>query len=106
MRTGAAGFIVPFMFIFENSLLMIGEWPVILSSSVTACIGVIALAGALHGYFLKPVQPWERVLLFAAALLMIKPGLVTDAIGAAILAVVLVNSWLSRPRVAPHDLRD
>ncbi|HEX9569361.1 MAG TPA: TRAP transporter fused permease subunit, partial [Rhodospirillales bacterium] len=106
VRTGAAGFIVPFMFIFENSLLMIGEWPVILSSFVTACIGVIALAGALHGYFLKPVQTWERVLLFAAALLMIKPGLVTDAIGAAILAVVLVNSWLARPRVAPHDLRD
>ncbi|MGH6662598.1 MAG: TRAP transporter permease [Rhodospirillales bacterium] len=106
VRTGAAGFIVPFMFIFENSLLMIGEWPVILSSFVTACIGVIALAGALHGYFLKPVQTWERVLLFAGALLMIKPGLVTDAIGAAILAVVLVNSWLARPRVAPHDVRD
>jgi len=106
VRTGAAGFIVPFMFIFENSLLMIGDWPDILSSFVTACIGVIALAGALHGYFLKPMQMWERVLLFAAAILMIKPGLITDAIGAAILAIILINSWLARPRAAPRDVRD
>jgi TRAP transporter 4TM/12TM fusion protein len=106
VRTGAAGFIVPFMFIFENSLLMIGDWPVILSSFVTACIGVIALAGSLHGYFLKPMQMWERVLLFAAAVLMIKPGLVTDLIGAAILAVVLTGSWLARPRAARRDAGD
>jgi len=106
VRTGAAGFIVPFMFIFETSLLMIGDWPEILSSFVTACIGVIALAGSLHGYFLKPVQMWERVLLFAAAILMIKPGLLTDAIGAAILAAVLINSWLARPRAVRRDMGD
>jgi TRAP transporter 4TM/12TM fusion protein len=98
VRVGAAGFIVPFMFIFEPSLLMIGSWPEILSVFVTASIGVIALAGSLHGYFLGPIRIWERALLLAAALLMIKPGLITDMIGAAILAVLVGGQWLLRSR--------
>ncbi|MGA0024106.1 MAG: TRAP transporter permease, partial [Burkholderiales bacterium] len=49
VRVGAAGFIVPFMFIFEPSLLMIGEWHVILQSFTTAAIGTICLAAGLFG---------------------------------------------------------
>ena len=68
VRVGAAGFIVPFMFVFSPSLLMMGEWNVVVLAVVTACIGVIGLAGALHGYFLMPVATWERVLMLAAAI--------------------------------------
>jgi TRAP-type uncharacterized transport system fused permease subunit len=45
VRVGAAGFIVPFMFMFEPSLLMIGAWHEILQSFVTAAIGTVCLAG-------------------------------------------------------------
>jgi TRAP transporter 4TM/12TM fusion protein len=106
VRVGAAGFIVPFMFIFEPSLLMIGPWTEILSVFVTACIGVIALAGALHGFFLKRLQLWERGLMLCAALLMIKPGLVSDALGAAALALVMLNNWLVRPKPAAREAGD
>ncbi|MBS1217604.1 MAG: transporter fused permease subunit [Proteobacteria bacterium] len=96
VRVGAAGFIVPFMFIFEPSLLMIGEWHEILHSFVTATIGTICLAAGLFGYLFRIARPWERVLLVIAAVLLIKPGLVTDLIGAAALAVVVFNQLVIR----------
>jgi TRAP transporter 4TM/12TM fusion protein len=96
MRVGAAGFIVPFMFVFEPSLLMIGAWHDILQASVTAIIGTICLAGGLFGYFLRETRMWERAALVAAAVLLIKPGLVTDLIGAALLALVVVVQLASR----------
>ena len=94
VRVGAAGFVVPFMFVFETSLLMIGDWFTILTSCISATIGVICLAAGLHGYLFRETKMWERLLLVAAAILLIKPGLVTDAIGIVLLAVVSANQRL------------
>ena len=96
VRIGAAGFIVPFMFVFEPSLLMIGEWHVILHSFTTATIGTICLAGGLFGYLFREARPWERLLLLIAAFMLIKPGLITDLIGFGLLAVVLFSHLVLR----------
>ena len=100
VRVGAAGFIVPFMFIFEPSLLMIGDWWTILSSVTTASIGVICLAGGLHGYFWRATSMWERTFLVGAAVMLIKPGLVTDFIGLGLLGLVLLNQVVINPAKA------
>ncbi len=100
MRVGAAGFIVPFMFVFEPSLLMIGDWFSILTSTISATIGVISLAAGLHGYLFRPVWLWERIALVTAAVLLIKPGYVTDAIGLMLLLSVIVNQKLISPAKA------
>ena len=39
MRIGAAGFIVPFMFVYEPALLMIGDWPTIIWRFVASSFG-------------------------------------------------------------------
>ena len=96
MRVGAAGFVVPFMFVFETSLLMIGDWFTILTSFISATVGVICLAAGLHGYFLREVTLWERLFLLTAALLLIKPGYITDAIGLVLLALVLFSQMVLR----------
>ncbi len=97
VRVGAAGFIVPFMFVFETSLLMIGDWFTIATSFVSATIGVICLAAGLHGYLLREVRWWERLLLLAAAVLLIKPGFITDGIGLCLLATVIINQKFISP---------
>ncbi|MEO7742561.1 MAG: TRAP transporter permease [Usitatibacter sp.] len=91
VRLAAPVYIVPFMFIYEPSLLMIGDWFPIVTSAVSACIGVMCFAAALQGYLLTNARLWERAALLAAALLLIKPGLVTDAIGLALLAAVFTS---------------
>ncbi len=106
VRVGAAGFIVPFMFIFEPSLLMIGEWQVILQSFVSATIGTICLAAALFGYLFRVARPWERGVLLIAALLLIKPGLLTDLGGlACVLAVAFSQLVLRRHEPPPMPVQ-
>ena len=105
VRIGAAGFIVPFMFVFEPSLLMIGAWHDILHSFITATIGTICLAGGLFGYFYRIAHAWERVLLLCAALLLIKPGILTDIAGLVLLAVVLINQMYVRRHEPKNDAR-
>jgi len=103
VRIGSAGFIVPFMFIYEPSLLMIGDWQTILSSFVTATIGCILLAAGLFGYLLRTALLWERVVLVVAALLLVKPGWITDLIGIVLLALVLASQVFIKTKGAKHE---
>ncbi|MEP6679621.1 MAG: TRAP transporter fused permease subunit, partial [Betaproteobacteria bacterium] len=91
MRLAAPAYIIPFMFIYEPSLLLIGDVPTSLLSSITAMVGVFCLAAGLQGYLLRPAPWWE----LAAAILLIKPGLVTDSIGLALLAAVILLQKLT-----------
>ncbi len=50
-------------------------------SILTSIVGVICLGAGIIGYFFKKAPIHERLLLFAAALLLINPGLLTDLIG-------------------------
>ncbi len=100
VRIGAAGFIVPFMFVYEPALLMIGDWPAILLATFTATVGCVTLAAGLFGYLVRPCVAWERAVLIVAALLLIVPGWITDLIGFALLAAVLAIQLLSASRRA------
>jgi TRAP transporter 4TM/12TM fusion protein len=96
VKLGLTGYIIPFMFVFAPSLLLIGPWPVVLLAVVTATIGVTCLAGGLHQHFLLgPARWWERVALLVAALVLIKPGWASDLVGLALIALVLASQhWL------------
>ncbi|MFH1491429.1 MAG: TRAP transporter permease, partial [Pseudomonadota bacterium] len=90
LKIGATGFIVPYMFVYGPSLLMIGSPGRILLSVITASIGVIVLSASLMGWFFREAKLGERGLLLAASILLIKPGLYTDGIGLLILAFVFL----------------
>ena len=102
VKLGLTGYIIPFMFVFAPSLLLMGDLTWVLQSVVTATIGVICLAGSLHAYFFfRPARPWERIMLFVAALVLIKPGLMTDLIGVALIGLTFASQhWLRRAPAA------
>ena len=100
VRIAAATYIVPFMFVYEPSIMMIGDGFTIFTSTLSAVVGVMCLAAGLQGYLLRAAKPWERIVLVIAAFLLIKPGYVSDAIGAAMLAVVLLAQRLPEGRAA------
>ena len=85
-RLGLVAFIVPFMFVYEPTLLWRGSFLDILGTLVSAMLGVIALGSSLQGYFAeKPLQMPLRFTFFIAAITLIIPGLITDLIGAGLL---------------------
>jgi TRAP transporter 4TM/12TM fusion protein len=100
VKIGFAGFIVPFMFVYEPALLMIGDWTTILSACISASIGIVMFAGGLHAYFLTAAVPWQRALLIVGGLSLIKPGIYTDLAGAAIAAIVISTQIVARRAAA------
>jgi TRAP transporter 4TM/12TM fusion protein len=85
VKFAAAGFIVPYFFVYNPALLFSGPWIEIGRAVVTGTIGVIALAAGLEGYFIRVARPWERAIFIAAAFCLIDPALVTDLIGLGLL---------------------
>lgn len=97
MKLAATGYIIPFMFVYGPSLLMIGDWTVVLGTTVTALCGVSLLASGLHGYTLRHSTWWERLILVGAAFVLINPGYVTDMIGLGLFLLVVVSQKFVRP---------
>jgi TRAP transporter 4TM/12TM fusion protein len=89
VKLGLTGYIIPFMFVFGPSLLLIGPWERVAVTAITSAAGVSLLAGGLAGYLLKPANALTRLLFIAAAFTLIKPGLATDAVGFALAAAGL-----------------
>jgi TRAP transporter 4TM/12TM fusion protein len=105
MRAAAPAYIVPFMFVYEPALLLVtqdwsADWPHVLWVVITACTGVIALAGGLFGWLVGFASAWQRAVLIVAALCLIKPGLYTDAVGLSLLGLVVGAQLAQRRRAA------
>lgn len=90
VRFCIAGFIIPFVFVFSPSLLMVGSVPMIVLNFGTAAIGVVLLAAAMEGYLLKRLSRPARLCIGIGALLGIAPGLTVALIGLGVVAVGLV----------------
>lgn len=95
MKLGLAAFIVPFMFVYGESLLLIGDVPTIILSVITAAIGIWGIACAVEGWLLRNSLWYERLVMFAGSLLMIIPGFYSDIIGIAVLASIIVLQKLT-----------
>ncbi len=102
VKLGLTGYIIPFMFVFAPSLLLMGDATTVALATLTATLGVICLAGGLHEhFFFGPARSWERLMLIAAALVLIKPGWVSDLVGLVLIALTFAsNRWLRPARIA------
>lgn len=89
-KLALAAFIVPFMFAYGPALILVGGTGEIVIAAITGFLGVFALAAAVEGWLLKKTNLFERVLLFAAALGLMKPGIYSDMAGIALIVVVLI----------------
>lgn len=119
LKLALAGFIVPFMFIYNPAMLMIDptglavtakEFPLppvidIIIAVVTSVVGVIGLSAALEGYFKGDMNVVTRLILALGALLLIYPGLITGLIGGVIiLGIALLNIKTSKTPVLPLNV--
>jgi TRAP transporter 4TM/12TM fusion protein len=103
MRVAAAGYIVPFMFVYEPALLMVkgwDEWHVSLLAFASAGIGCMALAAGLHGYLLAACKMWERAVLVIAAVLLIAPEIYSSIVGIALLMGMAAKQKFLDPAIA------
>ncbi|MFC1968925.1 TRAP transporter permease [Chloroflexota bacterium] len=89
-RLGVASFAVPFVFVYNQGLLMQGSITSIALIAGTTLIAVIALAAGLGGYLLRPINYGWRIPLIVGALLIIHPAFITTAFGIGIIALLVL----------------
>jgi TRAP transporter 4TM/12TM fusion protein len=109
-RLALAGFIVPFFFIYSPAMVLMGAdggmltapWMSVLLAVVSGLIGTYFLAASVEGYLIIKYPFWLRLPLFAAALLLIDPRLVTSTIGLVIaVASILIILFIKRKAGTP-----
>ncbi|HQA48339.1 MAG TPA: TRAP transporter large permease subunit, partial [Bacillota bacterium] len=87
-KLAIAAFLVPYVFVYNPELLMIdvnvGSMILIV---VTAVIGIVGVASAVSAFLITNQSFLERIIFFVGGLLMVIPGVYTDFIGIAILAI-------------------
>ena len=101
-------FLVPFVFTLSSDglgVLLQASAPVVAVTSLTAAIGVVALALAAGGWITGRANAGERASAALAGLLLLYPGGRIDLLGIGVLAVtVVVHRWrLSRTAAPPRD---
>jgi len=87
-RLGLAGFIVPFMFVYSESLLLSGSLFEILYAALPAFVGVFFLGTFAVGYFGGRIGWVKRFVMAIAGAMLIQPGIVTDLIGLALAGLI------------------
>ncbi|MEW6625050.1 MAG: TRAP transporter permease [Bacillota bacterium] len=107
LKLGLAGFIVPMMFVYSPILLLqVDPLPVwdLVQVIITAVIGIICLGAGMEKYFMLNLNRIEQALFLIVALVMIKPGLTTDIIGAVILAITLTSQIIRRKKTTQKEI--
>lgn len=108
LRLSIAGFIVPFIFVYEPALILFDptglpvnatEFPFasiadILLVTISSTVAVIAISAAVEGYIRTNLGVLTRIILGAASVLLIVPEMITDIIGISIIVFIYVLNFI------------
>jgi TRAP-type uncharacterized transport system fused permease subunit len=93
-KLAIGAFIVPYIFVLNPAMVLIGTTAYLLSVNlVTACGGMFGIGAAMIGFCVAPMNWFERIWFAIAGLMLIDPRTVTDIIGIMMLAAGLVIQY-------------
>jgi TRAP-type uncharacterized transport system fused permease subunit len=98
-RIGFVAFLIPYMFVYGPAMLAQGNITDILVSLIAGVIGVVLLAACLTGWVVRNLNLFERLVSLAGALLLIKPGLVSDLLGLVALIILGLLVFLRKEKL-------
>jgi TRAP transporter 4TM/12TM fusion protein len=91
LRIAAAGFVVPYMAVYAPALMLqTDDWTAVAYIVFKAVVAIILWGGAVIGHWLGPLRWYERLFAFAAAAFLVAALPVTDEIGLAMTAALVI----------------
>ncbi|WP_018923029.1 TRAP transporter permease [Salsuginibacillus kocurii] len=106
MKLAIAGFIVPYLFVYNDSLLLINTtFSEGVLVTITAIIGVVLLGVAAEGFLMTKMPVLLRLLLAGGALMLMTPNLLYDVTALVLIAVLLGVQWLLAKRVGLNTIK-
>ena len=101
-KLAIAAFLVPYVFVYNPSMILIdvtaGGMIVMI---ITSIIGIIGVASAVSAFLIIEQSLLERVIFFVGGLSMVVPGTYTDAIG---IALLLVGFFIQKKKASNRKL--
>ena len=95
-RLGLAKALVPFVFVFSPSLLLVAKgftWESFIITFTGCVMGITLMAAALSKFFMVEMKRWEQLSCLFAALLMIAPSLTATLVGVVLVIPMMVNQF-------------
>ncbi|MEL7564565.1 MAG: TRAP transporter permease [Dehalobacterium sp.] len=102
-KLGITSFIVPFMFVMDNSLLLQGDLVKILLDAATALIGIIALAAGLQGFLFRRINYVNRILYLTSAILLMTPILWLSVVGLVLFGILGFRNYVTKENKVVSD---
>ena len=102
-RLGIAKALVPFIFVYSPSLLLVADgftWAAFTVTLIGAIIGIGLLGAAFSGYLLTHLTRLQRWYIGLVSLLFVAPGLLTMAVGLLLVLPVVVLQMRQRKAAA------
>ena len=90
VRIGIAAFLIPFAFAINPGLLLQGGIDKIALATGTAAIGAVLVACGVRAFLLRNLNVFESLVIFAAGVLLILPGVKLPLVGLAITAAMVI----------------
>lgn len=111
MKIALAAFIVPYIFAYNPSLLLIKQGSMIESGVIeyasfleivpvifTAILGIICLASSVENYLIIKSRIYERIPMAIAAIALLFPEYISDIIGIVVLTFVVISQTLRKKK--------
>lgn len=108
LKLSLAGFIIPYMFVYNPAMLMIDTTNIQINATefnlppitsiliivLTSVVGIIALSAAIEGFFKTNMNIIERMILGLGAIFSITPEIITDILGVIIIVVIFSVNYV------------
>lgn len=103
LRIATPAFILPFMFVYNDALILQGQWHDTLLGVGTAIIGVWAIAASTRRYLFNRLGWIETIALLVLGCVLVSPGLVTAGVGIVGITIIAAINWKFGKQ--SHELR-
>lgn len=90
-RMAIAGFLIPFVMVYEPALILQGNILSIIQVFISTIAGLFCIAAGFQGFLIRKLGWIKRILLFAGGVVLVIPGLITDLIGVSLLILVVLS---------------
>ena len=95
VKLALGAFLVPYIFAMSPQLVLVGATAGgVALMLVTSVTGMVALGAGVSGFWSTNLRWWERLALVAGGLLLVDPGLLTDVIGAVLVAAAFALQFV------------
>lgn len=100
-----AAFIIPYIFVLNPALILIDTtWIEVVQITATSLVGMLGVSTGVTGWIYRKTTVIERIMLVVGGIMLIDPNLITDVVGAALIAIPWAIQYIDSKRLSKTPL--